>query len=64
MTIAGHMNTNDNVGSSAATNDKESYEFALTFAFNLFRIKILEGPFFKRGLFFGKNDIPHNLNIQ
>ena len=34
MTIAGHMNTNDNVGgSTAATNDKESYEFALTFAF-------------------------------
>ena len=34
MTIGGHMNTNDNVGgSSAATNDKESYEFALTFAF-------------------------------
>ena len=34
MTIAGHMNSNDNVGgSTAATNDKESYEFALTFAF-------------------------------
>ncbi len=34
MTIAGHMNSNDNVGgSSAATADKESYEFALTFAF-------------------------------
>ena len=34
MTIAGHMNQNDNVGgSSAATSDKESYEFALTFAF-------------------------------
>ena len=34
MTIAGHMNENDNVGgSTAATNDKESYEFALTFAF-------------------------------
>ena len=34
MTIAGHMNQNDNVGgSTAATNDKESYEFALTFAF-------------------------------
>jgi outer membrane protein OmpU len=34
MTIAGHMNTHDNVGgSTAATNDKESYEFALTFAF-------------------------------
>ena len=34
MTIAGHMNQNDNVGgSSATTADKESYEFALTFAF-------------------------------
>jgi outer membrane protein OmpU len=34
MTIAGHMNQNDNVGgSTAATNYKESYEFALTFAF-------------------------------
>ena len=34
MTIAGHMNQNDNVGgSTAATADKESYEFALTFAF-------------------------------
>tara|TARA_B100000963_G_scaffold36474_1_gene27223 strand:- start:4043 stop:5029 length:987 start_codon:yes stop_codon:yes gene_type:complete len=34
MTIAGHMNTNDNVGGSTnATMDKESYEFALTFAF-------------------------------
>ena len=34
MTIAGHMNSNDNVGgSSATTADKESYEFALTFAF-------------------------------
>ena len=34
MTIAGHMNENDNVGGSTdATNDKESYEFALTFAF-------------------------------
>ena len=34
MTIAGHMNQNDNVGGSTdATNDKESYEFALTFAF-------------------------------
>jgi outer membrane protein OmpU len=34
MNIAGHMNKNDNVGgSTAATNDKESYEFALTFAF-------------------------------
>ena len=34
MTIAGHMNTNDNVaGSTNATMDKESYEFALTFAF-------------------------------
>ena len=34
MTIAGHMNTNDNVGgSSAATADKESYEFALSFSF-------------------------------
>ena len=34
MTIAGHMNENDNVdGSTAATMDKESYEFALTFAF-------------------------------
>tara|TARA_B100001109_G_C18856917_1_gene472141 strand:- start:20 stop:1006 length:987 start_codon:yes stop_codon:yes gene_type:complete len=34
MTIAGHMNTSDNVGgSSAASDDKESYEFALTFAF-------------------------------
>ena len=34
MTIAGHMNSNDNVGgASAATADKESYEFALSFAF-------------------------------
>ena len=34
MTIAGHMNQNDNVGgASAVTADKESYEFALTFAF-------------------------------
>ena len=34
MTIAGHMNTNDNVGgASAVTADKESYEFALSFAF-------------------------------
>ena len=35
MTIAGHMNENDNVNSnaSAATMDKESYELALTFAF-------------------------------
>ena len=34
MTIAGHMNENDNVaGSTDATADKESYEFALTFAF-------------------------------
>ena len=34
MTIAGHMNTNDNVGGgSAASMDKESYEFALSFAF-------------------------------
>ena len=34
MTIAGHMNSNDNVaGSNATTADKESYEFALTFAF-------------------------------
>ena len=34
MTIAGHMNTNDNVdGNSTATADKESYEFALSFAF-------------------------------
>ena len=34
MTIAGHMNENDNVGGSTnATMDKESYEFALTFAF-------------------------------
>ena len=34
MTIAGHMNTNDNVaGSTNASADKESYEFALTFAF-------------------------------
>ena len=34
MTIAGHMNSSDNVGgSTAASNDKESYEFALTFAF-------------------------------
>ena len=34
MTIAGHMNENDNVGGSTnATADKESYEFALTFAF-------------------------------
>ncbi len=34
MTIAGHMNTSDNVaGSTNASADKESYEFALTFAF-------------------------------
>ena len=34
MTIAGHMNSNDNVaGSTDASADKESYEFALTFAF-------------------------------
>ena len=34
MTIAGHMNQNDNVGGSTnASADKESYEFALTFAF-------------------------------
>ena len=34
MTVAGHMNSNDNVGgSSAATDDKESYEFALSFSF-------------------------------
>ena len=34
MTVAGHMNSNDNVGgSSAATADKESYEFALSFSF-------------------------------
>ena len=34
MTIAGHMNKTDNVaGSTAATSDKESYEFALSFAF-------------------------------
>ena len=34
MTIAGHMNSNDNVsGRSEASMDKESYEFALTFAF-------------------------------
>jgi len=34
MTIAGHMNKSDNVGgSTAATSDKESYEFALSFAF-------------------------------
>ena len=34
MTIAGHMNSNDNVtGRNEATMDKESYEFALTFAF-------------------------------
>ena len=34
MTIAGHMNESNNVGgSTAASNDKESYEFALTFAF-------------------------------
>jgi len=34
MTIAGHMNKSDNVaGSTAATADKESYEFALSFAF-------------------------------
>ena len=34
MTIAGHMNESENVGgSTAASNDKESYEFALTFAF-------------------------------
>ena len=32
MTIAGHMNTNDNVG-GATGSDLESYEFALTFAF-------------------------------
>ena len=34
MTVAGHMNSNDNVGgASAATADKEAYEFALSFAF-------------------------------
>jgi len=34
MTIAGHMNSNDNVGgASAVTADKEAYEFALSFAF-------------------------------
>jgi len=34
MTIAGHMNSSDNVaGSTNASADKESYEFALTFAF-------------------------------
>ena len=34
MTVAGHMNSNDNVGgASAATADKESYEFALSFSF-------------------------------
>ncbi len=34
MTIAGHMNSNDNVGGGgAATDDKEAYEFALSFAF-------------------------------
>ena len=34
MTVAGHMNSNDNVGGSTAVSaDKESYEFALTFAF-------------------------------
>ena len=34
MTIAGHMNENNNVnGRNEATMDKESYEFALTFAF-------------------------------
>ncbi|MDC3030560.1 porin [Candidatus Pelagibacter sp.] len=34
MTIAGHMNTNDNVGgNSNASADKEAYEFALSFAF-------------------------------
>ena len=34
MTVAGHMNTNDNVGgASAATADKEAYEFALSFSF-------------------------------
>ena len=32
MTIAGHMNSSDNVSGVAAT-DTESYEFALTFAF-------------------------------
>ena len=34
MTVAGHMNSNDNVrGSTNVSADKESYEFALTFAF-------------------------------
>ncbi len=34
MTVAGHMNQNDNVrGSTNVSADKESYEFALTFAF-------------------------------
>ena len=34
MTIAGHMNSHDNVsGETAASMDKESYEFALSFAF-------------------------------
>ena len=34
MTIAGHMNDSENVGGSTnASADKESYEFALTFAF-------------------------------
>jgi outer membrane protein OmpU len=32
MTIAGHMNESENVGGATAT-DRESYEFALTFAF-------------------------------
>ena len=34
MTIAGHMNSSDNVGgASAASADKDSYEFALSFSF-------------------------------
>jgi hypothetical protein len=32
MTIAGHMNENDNV-SGVATADKDAYEIALSFAF-------------------------------
>ena len=32
MTIAGHMNESENVSGVTAT-DRESYEFALTFAF-------------------------------
>ena len=32
MTIAGHMNENDNVG-GVATADKDAYEIALSFAF-------------------------------